>query len=180
MHTNNTMRKGKQAYMQTQFTTAGQGELLILLYDGALKFLKQAREKMLEKDYITKGNLISKALDVVAELHASVNQDQGGDLAQNLNNLYLLCSANLLRANLDNDPIKLDAAMNILSGLRSAYAEIVSNPEAIQAAEQIAQKRQPMSASSSVRHATTPTQSSGIGQAQARAAYGTSIKVPHN
>ena len=92
--------RATQAYMQTNVGTADQGRLLLMLYDGALKFLQQAREKMLEKDYAAKGILISKVIDIVNELSSSLNMERGGDLAVNLSNLYFLCTARLLEANL--------------------------------------------------------------------------------
>ena len=83
--------KAAQAYIQTKVGTTDQGQLLLLLYDGALRFLQQAREKMLAKDYAGKGVYISKALDIIGELSSSLNMEKGGELATNLNNLYFLC-----------------------------------------------------------------------------------------
>lgn len=137
------MQKVNQAYIQTQLTTVGQGELLLLLYDGALKFLAQAREKIIAKDYAAKGVLISKALDIISELDASLNEKAGGELATNLHQLYFMCSAKLLQANLRMDPALLDISINILSGLRSAYAQIITTPEAKAAGAQIAAKQSP-------------------------------------
>ena len=84
--------KAAQAYIQTKVGTTDQGQLLLLLYDGALRFLQQAREKMLAKDYAGKGVYISKALDIIGELSSSLNMEKGGELATNLNNLseYLI------------------------------------------------------------------------------------------
>jgi flagellar protein FliS len=67
------MQKGAQAYFSTHIATTDQGQLLLMLYDGALKFLAQAREKMLERDMAGKGVLISKAIDIVNELASSLN-----------------------------------------------------------------------------------------------------------
>lgn len=133
--------KANQAYIQAKVGTTNQGQLLLMLYDGALKFLQQAREKMLEKDYAAKGILISKALDIVAELSGSLNMEKGGDLAVNLSNLYFLCMARLLEANLKMNVERLDSVCEILSGLRSAYAQIIETPEAKQAMAQIEQNR---------------------------------------
>ncbi len=135
------MQKVNQLYVQTQFTTVGQGELLLMLYDGAIKFLAQAKEKMQNKDYAGKGRLISKALDVINELDASLNREAGGEVAENLHNLYFLCSSRLLQANLRMDPELIDSVTGILSGLRSAFAQIIHKPEAQAAAEQIAAKQ---------------------------------------
>ena len=53
------MNKAAQAYFQTKVGTTDQGHLLIMLYDGALKYIQQARTKMLANDFAGKGILIS-------------------------------------------------------------------------------------------------------------------------
>ena len=136
--------RATQAYMQTNVGTADQGRLLLMLYDGALKFLQQAREKMLEKDYAAKGILISKVIDIVNELSSSLNMERGGDLAVNLSNLYFLCTARLLEANLKMSVERLDSVSQILSGLRSAYAQIIDKPEAKQAVAEISARMKPV------------------------------------
>lgn len=169
------MNKAAHAYFQTKVSTTDQGQLLLMLYDGALNYLQQARDKMIAKDYAAKGLLISKVIDIVNELSCTLNMEKGGTLAENLNNLYFLCTARLLQANLKMNVEQLDSVSGILSGLRSAYAQILETPEAQKAAAQIA-TRLNSAASMSQRAAplmSAPVQVSGVaGQMQARAAYG--------
>lgn len=124
------MQNAAHAYLQTQVGTTGRGEIIVMLYDGALRFLAQAKEKMEAGDVAGKGILISRALDIIHELDSSLNMEAGGDLAQNLHNLYFLCNTRLLQANLKLDTARLDSVVDILSGLRSAFAEIINTPEA--------------------------------------------------
>jgi flagellar protein FliS len=138
------MQKAAQAYLQTQVTTTGQGEVVILLYDGAIKFLHIAKELLAKNDMAGKGNNISKALDVLSELKASLNVERGGDLARNLHQLYLFCSGHLVKANIRKSPEMIDDVINILSGLRSAYAEILNTPEARVAAQEAASRLRPV------------------------------------
>lgn len=119
------MNKAAKAYFQTKITTTDQGDLLIMLYDAAIKFLNQAKTKMKEKDYAAKGIAISRAMDIVNELTSSLNKERGGDISKNLADLYLYCTSRLLKANLRMDTDMVDEVINILSGLRSAFAEIV-------------------------------------------------------
>ena len=168
------MNKAAHAYFQTNISTADQGRLLIMLYDGALKFLQQAREKILARDFAAKGILISKVIDIINELAGSLNMEKGGSLATNLNNLYLLCTARLLQANLKLDVNALDSVVKILEGLRSAYAEILNKPEVKNAVQQIASRMQPTGsvtkkAQPIMQNTGTPSPVSGM---QARAAYG--------
>lgn len=169
------MIKGTQAYVQAQFNTTGQGEVLLLLYDGAIKFLNQAKEKIEEKDYGAKGMLISKALDVINELESSLNMNAGGELAENLHNLYVLCTTRLLQANLKLDIKLIDSVIDVLSGLRSAYAEILNTPEAKAAAAEIASRlsfaQQSSTATAPIVHmAKGPT---GASRSLAQSAYKT-------
>ena len=124
------MQNAAHAYLQTQVGTTGRGEIIVMLYDGALRFLAQAREKMEARDMAGKGMLISRALDIINELDSSLNMEAGGELAQNLHNLYFLCNTRLLQANLKLDTARLDSVVEILTGLRSAFAEILHTPEA--------------------------------------------------
>lgn len=128
------MQKAAKAYFQTQVATTSQGKLLLMLYDGCIKFLNQAKVKIDERDYAQKGILISKALDVINELDSSLNAEKGGDLAENLHKLYFYCSTRLLNANLKMNVDYIDEVIKILSGLRSAYAQIIDTPEATAAA----------------------------------------------
>lgn len=178
------MQKGTQAYVQTKFSTVGQGEVLILLYDGAIKFLTLAKEKIREKDPAGKGILISKALDIINELDSSINMEAGGSLAKNLHQLYFVCSTRLLKANLRMDIAAIDSVLEILLGLRDAYAQILNKPEARAASAQIA-SRLPANAATPNRAAPLPPPTltpSGISRPQAQNVYaqntGTAAVVP--
>ncbi|WP_022660862.1 flagellar export chaperone FliS [Paucidesulfovibrio longus] len=123
------MSKAAHAYLATQVTTTSQGQLLVMLYDAAIKFLKQAKERIEAKDYAKKGILISRAMDIISELANSLNRDKGGKLADNLDSLYMFCNIRLAKANLKMDVRMIDEVLNILTNIRSAYAQIVPEAE---------------------------------------------------
>jgi len=110
--------------MQTHVTTTTPGHLVVMLYDGAITFLQQAKEEMQARNYAKKGILISQALDIISELDGSLNNERGGELAQNLHRLYMYCNSRLLQANLKMDQDIIDEVVGILSSFRSAFAEI--------------------------------------------------------
>lgn len=178
------MQNVAQAYLQTQVGTTGQGEIVVMLFDGALRFLAQAREKMEAKDYAAKGLLISRALDIINELDSSLNMDLGGELATNLHQLYFLCTTRLLQANLKLDMTKLDSVVEILGGLRSAFAQIITTPEAQAACARLGAKQtvQPTSAPralSAPRPTTTPrTAAAGLYNQQEKLAHGAPAPTP--
>lgn len=122
------MHKAASAYMQTHVTTTTPGHLVVMLYDGAISFLEQAKVRMQEKNYAQKGILISQALDIIAELDSSLNTEKGGDIARNLHSLYAYCNSRLLLANLRMETEPIDEVIGILSSFRSAFAEISRVP----------------------------------------------------
>ncbi len=172
------MNKAAHAYFQTNVSTTDQGQLLLMLYDGALKFIQQARTKMLAKDFAGKGILISKVIDIINELSSSLNLDKGGSLAENLNNLYLLCTARLLRANLKMDMESLDSVESILSGLRGAYAQIIGTPEARKAASDIAGRMQPAGSTLKKPQPVMQPTMTAVPRAHAQAIYGRNAMTP--
>jgi flagellar protein FliS len=132
------MQRAASAYLQTQITTTSQGDLVVMLYDGAIKFLNQAKEYLAANDMAQKGIAISKSLDVLNELDSTLDMEKGGSLARNLHSLYLFCSNHLVKANLKKSPAMIDEVIRVLSGLRAAYAQILTTPEAQAASQQAA------------------------------------------
>lgn len=127
------MKTAAQAYFSTQVSTTSQGQLLLMLYDGCIKFLNQAKVSIEEKDVAKKGTLITRALDILNELDSSLNMEAGGEIAKNLHELYFFCNTRLLKANLELNTVYIDEVIKILDGLRDAYAQIIDTPEAIEA-----------------------------------------------
>ncbi|MCG8529285.1 MAG: flagellar export chaperone FliS [Desulfovibrionales bacterium] len=127
------MKTAAQAYFSTQVSTTSQGQLLIMLYEGCIKFLNQAKVSIEEKDVAKKGVLISRAMDIINELDGSLNAEAGGEIAKNLHQLYLFCNTRLLKANLHMECSHIDEVLKIIDGLRDAYAQIIDTPEAIEA-----------------------------------------------
>ncbi len=111
-------------YITTQVGTADRLQLVVMLYEGAISFLSQAREKMANKDAAGKGLYIGKALDIIAELNASLNFHEGKDLAANLFHLYNFMTAHLTRANLNWDIQAVEEVRDILMQLREAWLEV--------------------------------------------------------
>ncbi len=135
------MYRAAHAYLQTNLNTNSPCETVLMLYDGAIKFLNRAKDQIDAKDYAKKGLSISKAIDIINELSSVLNKEKGGDLADNLHKLYFWCNTRLAMANLKMDKEIIDTVIKVLSGLRDAFAHIQNVPEAQAAAEQIATKQ---------------------------------------
>jgi flagellar protein FliS len=114
-------------YKQTQITTANQGKLIVMLYDGAIKFLTIALENMEPKKYDIVNTNIIKAQDIVTELLLSLNMDEGGEISRNLFSLYMYFKKQLLEANIKKDPQIITHLIKLLKELREAWDQISSN-----------------------------------------------------
>ncbi len=113
-----------QAYKQTAVSTADQGRLIVMLYDGAIKFLTVAIEKLEASDaYGANSNLI-KGKSIVAELLASLNMEKGGDIALNLQRLYTYIFNELIDANLNKDVARVERVIELLKELREGWKTI--------------------------------------------------------
>jgi len=114
-------------YKQTQITTANQGKLIVMLYDGAIKFLNIALDNLDLKTYDVVNNNIIKAQDIVTELLLSLNMEEGGEISQNLFNLYMYFKKQLLEANIKKDGEILKQVIKLLKELRDAWDQISAN-----------------------------------------------------
>lgn len=140
------MLKAAKAYLATQVTTASQGDLLLMLYDTAIKHLRLAIEKMREGDVAAKGVLISKAIAIISELQESLNKERGGEISKNLLQLYFYCNTRLLNANLKMKPEFAEEVITILSGLRQAFAQILPSQEGVASVAQAQVHADPVAA----------------------------------
>jgi flagellar protein FliS len=121
---------GQMQYRRTQVITVDKGRLIVLLYEGAIKFIRQAQEFAECGDIPSKSNAINSALDIVAELNYSLNMSAGSEIAANLTKLYQFVSDRLLEGKIQKDTRSLDQALQILSSLNEAWKEVVRRPEA--------------------------------------------------
>ena len=126
---------GQNQYLKTQITTADGLKVIILLYEGAIKFLSSAQEGIREKDIPKRHNNIYRVLDILVELRNSLNFSQGGEIATSLNALYSFMDRHLTTANIQNDAQKIQDVINMLSSLKGAWETIASRPEARKATE---------------------------------------------
>jgi len=112
-------------YRQTQVETAGPLELIIMLYDGAIRFGNQAKVAIEGKNYGEANRLIQRVQAIVDELNFSLNMD-AGEIAVNLRNLYDFIMAKLVEANVKKDIAIIDQTVHLLSELRGSWAQLQS------------------------------------------------------
>jgi flagellar protein FliS len=115
-------------YQKTAVTTASREKILLMLYEGAIRFTRQAREAMLEKRIADKGKYISKATAILSELMATLDFKAGGDLAVDLENLYVFMIDKLIEGNIHNNPVCLEHVEKLLNTLYVAWKDVIENP----------------------------------------------------
>ena len=120
--------RGAHAYFNTHVQSRTPMEIVVLLYDGALRFLGQARAAMAAGDLVTKRDALSRGLAIVTELQGMLNMQEGGEIAASLDALYTYIHGCCLDANVKRDPARLDEALRLLTTLRSAWAEVAGTP----------------------------------------------------
>jgi flagellar protein FliS len=112
-------------YKQTEINTANQGTLIVMLYDGAIKFLNIALENLAStKTYDVVNTNILKTQDILTELMLSINLNEKNDIAQNLFSLYMYFKKRLLEANIQKDPEIIKEVIKLLRELREAWDKI--------------------------------------------------------
>ncbi|MGQ9843506.1 MAG: flagellar export chaperone FliS [Spirochaetota bacterium] len=111
-------------YKHTEINTANQGKLIVMLYDGAIKFCNIAIENMYPKTYDIANINILKAQDIINELILALNMNEGGDVARNLFNLYIFFKKQLLEANIQKNAEILKNTVKLLKELRDAWDKI--------------------------------------------------------
>ena len=120
--------RGAQTYFDTHVQSRTPMEIVVLLYDGAIRSLGQARTAMAANDLVAKRDALSRGLAIVTELQGMLNLAEGGDIAARLDGLYTYIHGCCLEANTQRDPARLDEAVRLLNTLRSAWAEIAGTP----------------------------------------------------
>ena len=117
-----------QKYQKTQVTTASREKILLMLYEGAIRFVKQARVAMEAKKIAEKGVAISKATAILSELMATLDFKAGGPLAVDLENLYIFMIDKLIEGNINNNVECLEHVEKNLMTLYVAWKDVIDNP----------------------------------------------------
>ena len=120
--------RGAEAYRQTMVQSRSPLELVVMLYDGALRFLKETEEAMRRGDLIAKRNALSKSFAILSELQSTLNVDQGSATAESLDSLYVYMINRLTEANIQKNPAPVQEVITLLTGLRDAWAAVAQAP----------------------------------------------------
>jgi flagellar protein FliS len=117
---------GFEAYKKIQIGTANQGKLIVMLYDGAIKFVNIAINAVDEKKYDIVCNNLLRAQRIIDELTFTLDFNKGGEIAQNLMKIYQYMNNRLVEGNVKKDPEILREVVRYLESLRNAWNEIAT------------------------------------------------------
>lgn len=101
-------------------------ELILRLMNGAIERISQAKGAIQQKDAKAKGELIGKAISIIAGLSACLDHNQDSDLSANLDALYEYMNVRLLEANVEDDVSKLDEVAKLMREIKSAWVQVPS------------------------------------------------------
>jgi flagellar protein FliS len=115
---------GVEIYKEHAVGTQNKGRLVVMLYEGAIKFLNLAIKGIETGDYTAKGLNITRAQDIINELNAVLDMDAGGEVATNLRRLYCFMVRRLTEANNKKDARLIRDVIDLLEELNQSWKAI--------------------------------------------------------
>jgi flagellar protein FliS len=115
---------GIGVYQQTAIGTQSKGRLIVMLYEGAIKFMKLAIQELEEGNWAAKGQYLNRAQDIINELNAVLDMEAGGEVARNLRRLYLFMNRRLSEANAKRDARMVRDVITLMEELNQSWKAI--------------------------------------------------------
>ena len=116
--------KTANRYQETAINTATPVKLVVLLYQGAIRFMQKAVSDIESKNLEGKRDSVGHALAIIQELHATLNLERGGEIAAELDRLYDFVTARILEASTRLDARPLKEALHVMTDLVGAWEQI--------------------------------------------------------
>lgn len=108
-------------YLEEAVKSSPKEKLVLMLYDGALRNLRQALSALESQDRSGFGNYLGKSHSIIAELLNNLNHEAGEEISRNLEKLYLFVIDRITESNLKMDPVGINESMRILQTLREGW-----------------------------------------------------------
>lgn len=112
-------------YKQTSVLSASREQILLMLYEGAIKFTKLAIQAIEQNKIADRGQNIIRAFDIIVELQATLDHKVGGELARQLEQLYVFMMEQYTKANLKGDADALRSNLKILENLYDGWKTVI-------------------------------------------------------
>ena len=120
--------RGLSSYRNTQVQSRTPLELVVMLYDGALKFMGTARDAIERRDIPARRDALSRTLAIISELQSTLNLQEGGQVAAELDRLYSYSNVRLLEAAMKNEVAAIDDVKRVFEILRDGWNTIATQP----------------------------------------------------
>ena len=117
------MKSAANKYKTQSVQSATPEKILLMLYEGAIRFMKLAVISIDKKDIAGRGTNIGRAFDIINELNNTLNHNVGGDISKNLEQLYMFVTEQLTKANATGDRKPLEDGIKVLETLYSGWVE---------------------------------------------------------
>ena len=118
-----------QAYREAAVMTSSPEQLVVMLYDGAGRFLRQAEGSMSQGAWLQAGERLTRAEAILDELLATLDMD-AGEIAERLQAIYIFCKKTLIEARIQREAEKVGQVVALLSNLREAWAKLAEQAAA--------------------------------------------------
>jgi flagellar secretion chaperone FliS len=118
--------RGADVYRRTEVQSSSPVGLVVMLYDGALRFINEAREAIARQDVRARTTAVSKTLAIIAELQNTLNMREGGEVAAELDRLYSYMSTRLLDVTAKSDVTAANEVHKLLTTLRDGWSQVAA------------------------------------------------------
>ena len=118
-----------QQYKQVQVKTASNEKLLIMLYQGCIKFLRIAKKSIKEDDLESANEYLKKSQDIINELRYTLDMEKGGEISNNLYQLYSFMYSELVSANVNKEVEHIETVEEMMLELLDSWKQIIDNPK---------------------------------------------------
>jgi flagellar secretion chaperone FliS len=115
-----------QKYKQTAIMSASKDQILLMLYEGAIRFTKMAITAAEQNNVPDRGKYIMRAYDIILEFQASLDHSVAGDLPQQLENLYVYMLEQYTKANLTGNVDSLKSCVQVLENLYQGWSQVIN------------------------------------------------------
>ncbi|MBA3823816.1 MAG: flagellar export chaperone FliS [Ktedonobacterales bacterium] len=122
--------RAQQQYQQTQAQTVSPGQLVVMLYDGVVRFSRRAHAALTTHDYETAHNALCRAQDIIAELDATLD-DRAGAISTNLHRIYQYCLLRLVEANVEKRTEPVDEIIAHFMALADSWRQAIASVEQV-------------------------------------------------
>ncbi len=119
-------RRAQEEYRRVQIETASPTRLVVMLYDGAIRFCTLGLEAMREHNFEAQNTYLIRVQKIIGEFMSALNQKEGGDVAENLARVYAFMLEQLVSANLYDRPKPVETVLTMLRDLREGWVAIDS------------------------------------------------------